>query len=439
MEEDKKLLLCINDSQSINENEFFWKTIEIKYEELKQEYSSENIKIVCYGGYETIEIDEEQLKGMIKRKRGHSVGHNLLHLSEYILQTKFHDNLIVISDGNGNEIIEAKETMRKHGTLKSSKIYLIGETQKIDEFSPFLIEKGSEIYSINSEGIKLLLKTEENDKTTILGIEKMNIKEFLENFNLIYNYITKPQLFGYSHFTKTQTVYNNQWLRNILLKEKSRLIYEYGKLKKGNLEEKLIKTIEENKINESIEIMNELIKNYYENINSETKELSLEEKIDKLIELCGKQEINNFNENEIQSNRTQRAKKIDLKNVNELNEEIIEEAQSIGLKQLIECPLSGEEDIPVLLFTDKNILDKIGKNIINEIINCPLHLLEYPQLIDKIKHSISGFIGLKSLKENNLIESPFDGKKIQFGLILSHQKECLEINKSTIEYFNLSQ
>ena len=428
---NRTIYFAINDSSSVNDNEFFWLQVLTTYEQLLEHYETDNIHIISFGD-STIRITPTQLDGMITRKRGHGNHHDLSSLARYIHQNDFHGDLLVLSDGGAINVENATDIMRKHGKMNTSYVNIIGGKPNSELFKPFTLFQGSIVQSTTSEGTVQILKTEEDDRSTFLGIEKMDVNEFLEKFDKIYNYITKPHLFGYANFGRTRTIYNNQQLRNILMKEKSRLIYEYAKMKKGDIEVRLVECIEKSDFEKAAGVMQELAENYYKSVNSETKELSIEEKIDKLIELCGNQNVNDYDDEEVRSNRAARGKKVKDADIDDLNEEEIDEGMTLGVKSLIQCPLSGEEDISVILVTEVDLLHGIAKNITNEIISTPFALVNYPLLKERVFQSLGGFVGLKSIKENKIRESPFNEKKIIGGIVLSNQKNCVEITKSII-------
>ncbi|EKE42793.1 hypothetical protein ENUP19_0054G0061 [Entamoeba nuttalli] len=425
------VLFAFTDSASVTNNEFYWNSVNNLYQDLVAKYGVDNVKIIAYSD-NYIEIDRIQLNGMIQRKRGDCGGYCMTNISRYIHNNSFKDDLVIVTDGQGTSVEQAKLEMQQHGKIHSSNVYIIGENGNSDVVAPFIIQSGSKVYSVTSEGTKLIIETEEDERSTFLGIEKMTVKEFLENFDRIYNYITKPYLFGHANLDKTRTMYNNESIKNILMKEKSRLVYEYGQMNKGNSEKILIQCINEADFITATREIDNIVKKYYDSVNSSSQELTIEERIDKLIELCGVNKVNRFNKQGIRSNRDKRAKQVKNANLDTVTDEGIEETSKIIMKELIECPLNGEEDVPVLLVTGSKLLNGIAKNVINEIISCPFNLINYPAIKQSVISSLGGFVSLKSVKETQLLESTLTGKPVIGAIILSTQKQCLEITKSTI-------
>ena len=102
------------------------------------------------------------------------------------------------------------------------------------------------------------------------------------------------------------------------------------------------------------------------------------------------------------------------------------------LKSHINCPLIGEEDVAVLLMTGCNVLDKIPKSVVNEIINMPFRIKNYPLIVERTKKCFGGVIGLKSLRENKITESPINEEKIVGGIIMSNNDKSKKIVDSSI-------
>ena len=211
----------------------------------------------------------------------------------------------------------------------------------------------------------------------------------------------------------------NERLRALLMKEKDRLIYEYGKMSRGDIENNLEKCIKDADYEGAKKQMERMRDIYYASVNPDSSELSIEEKIDILINMCETQTVNSFNKNKIRSNRAKKAKDVKEVTLDDVNEEEVDEITESGVTQLIQCPMSGEEDIGVLLITEENILDGVPKNVINQIINCPFALLDYPRIVEKVKNAVGGIVGLKTLKETKMTESPITAKKIKRGIILA--------------------
>jgi hypothetical protein len=95
-----------------------------------------------------------------------------------------------------------------------------------------------------------------------------------------------------------------------------------------------------------------------------------------------------------------------------------------------ECPITvdNETDVVLLIKAGNPILSGVDKNIANDIYDCPLNLLNYPELVTLLKERIDHAISLRALKDsydsgNPIISSPMTRFPISEGAI------CLGANE----------
>ncbi|ELP85614.1 hypothetical protein EIN_408930 [Entamoeba invadens IP1] len=431
---ETQVIFAFNDSNATKDNELFWQKTNELYQRFVTSFGVDHVFLVSFGtGSE--EITPSQFNAMVKRKSGNSGGYRMDSLSKYLVNTNLKDKestkLVVVLDGPGVGITDAKVMMQKVGKLASTEVFAIGN-KGFDGAQPFLTQEGSKLYQVTASEEKLVLETSQNDRTTVLGIEKMSIKQFLDNFDRIINYIKNPWLYGHDQYQTVGAIKNNDELKGIIMKEKSRLLFEYGKMNKGNVEVQLLECIKKSDFDGTIPVMQELVEKYYKSVNSKTEELSIEEKIDYLIKLCGGQEVNNFEMDGVRAGRAARAKTAENDNLDDVDDDTITDAQSQGIKELVECPLSGEQDVGLLLITKNSILDGIPKNIVNKVINCPMTLINFPSLKERIVGALGGLVGLKSFKESAMTESPLNGETVLGGILLSSNEKMQKVNKRAI-------
>ncbi|KAL7716457.1 VWFA domain-containing protein [Entamoeba marina] len=360
----------------------------------------------------------------VKGKTGDGGGNDIHLVAEYIRDNDFHGKLVLITDGEVWDMPEAEVIMKKHTGFKMVVCHIINYgSHNLSVSCPFTRDVNSFVYTHTEQERKLVIEVTEAVKDTVLGLDKMSVDEFIANYNTIEGYIVSQNM-GRS---------GNDELRNLLLNNKNRLLYEFGKKNKGSYENRLLNAIEQKDLQNGIVIMKEFTDEYYKKMNDkENGELTFEEKLQHLIDLCGDAIQNQFDMQQIRSSRAKRAKKVEQVNVEQVEETAVEEAMGEGVKMLMECPLSGEEDVGVLLLTGENVLDGIPKNVTNDIINCPFRILNYPEIVNRIKNSLGGVVGINSIRQNQMKESPLNGNPIIGGIVFSNQKDMIKIVNSSI-------
>lgn len=157
---------------------------------------------------------------------------------------------------------------------------------------------------------------------------------------------------------------------------------------------------------------------------SEDLTTDIEKKISHLINLCGDL-TGQYSIGQIKSNKMATAA-----NVKEakLDQEV--EIQDLS-KNLIECPIILDEDVPQILIDEcEPFLLNVEKNIVDDIAACPLRILNYPELRSKFKASISTFTGVKFA--DKLYKNPFTQNRLLGAIPLGTHKSHVEVGNHTI-------
>lgn len=107
--------------------------------------------------------------------------------------------------------------------------------------------------------------------------------------------------------------------------------------------------------------------------------------------------------------------------------EIDKDVDTIDLsKNLIECPILNEEDVPQILIDECSpLLMGIEKSIVDDIAVCPLRILNYPELKSKLKSRLSNYVGVMGIKakfNKNLLKNPFTQNRLLGSIPLGTHK-----------------
>lgn len=157
--------------------------------------------------------------------------------------------------------------------------------------------------------------------------------------------------------------------------------------------------------------------------------LDLERKIAHLISLCGDLR-GKYDLNQIKSNKMATA-------VTATEGEIAKEVEIEDLsKNPIECPILFDEDVPQILIDECDpILLGVEKNIVDDIVACPLRLLNYPNLKNKLKSRLSNYVGVMGIKakfNKNLLKNPFTQNRLLGAIPLGTHKSHVTVGNHTI-------
>ena len=146
-------------------------------------------------------------------------------------------------------------------------------------------------------------------------------------------------------------------------------------------------------------------------------------KVDQLVSMCEGALRTAFDTNAISSaiksdrvRRADLATNIDPQDLNETFD---------AIKSGFECPVTMDSanDIVILLTLDDSppILENVDKKIVNNLIDCPLNLFNYPDLVEDLKRRIDHPISLEAFKEFTKLKhyhSPLTRKLISGAVCL---------------------
>lgn len=137
-----------------------------------------------------------------------------------------------------------------------------------------------------------------------------------------------------------------------------------------------------------------------------------------------------FDPNEIKSNKMATAK--DAKEA-----EVDKDVDVMDLsKNLIECPILFEEDVPQIFIDEcEPILKGVEKSIVDDIAVCPLRILNYPVLKNKLKSRLSNYVGVMGIKvklNRQLLKNPFTQNRLLGSIPLGTHKSHVQVGNCTL-------
>lgn len=207
-------------------------------------------------------------------------------------------------------------------------------------------------------------------------------------------------------------------LRDKLLHLQKNLLSVLSKQQSDGLDfSSLRKALDENRIEDAYEKTKEITR------GADTSQATeIESLIRDLTKIC--EGTSNFSFAQF-GNRVTRAAAVTEASLADAEEEV--EQVQVGEKTF-ECPISLDEDSPVLLIANGTpVFDDIDKGLLNTVMSFPLITLQIPELIEKIKSRIDKTIGLEAahrMFEQAPFRSPLTRREISsaisFGIDESH-------------------
>jgi phosphotransferase system IIB component len=363
------------------------------------------------------EISKSELEWINRTKRGYN-GTNPEVLVDYIINKKFHGNLVLISDGQiGSNTVQRCSEKLKEWKFKKVFIYLIGTGFNIEESISCAFTRNSphviEIYNSNGT-LKQDVIEITNESFGIL--DKIDSISDEDEFMAIV-----PELDNLLASINMGTSGNSQ-IKDNMVKLKNRII----KNKSNNVGG--ISEISDLILNPNLENLTRVWSLYYYGSSS-----IWEKTIDKYISWCSGALLNSFNRNNI--NR-------EIKAIVKPPEppQIIEITETTESSIVSECPILLDNSCNMMILVRKkdslfNYI-KDNKDAKESLTNCPLIASNYPNVLSYIKGMMDNVISIEAYKE--LIEhgisdqSPLTKEEIIGGICLGSHHSHVKFSNSVL-------
>jgi len=330
----------------------------------------------------------------IKNKYG-EYGTDSYNIAKILIKQQINNNIVIFTDGEVSQCIVSKtDNLLENYDIDNVECYIISNNQpNLSVSCPFTRNNTSKVYYKKSTDLNLQCQIKTKKDYEILNyIDTINLSTFIEKYQILESIIVAKNM-GKKGDLST---------KELLIKLKKNLSHELSNISTINYGVIIRKYLEENNFDEALNIANDMTKKYfYSNIGME-----IDKKINYLISLCGNLE-NQYSIDLIKSNKI-----IYAQNAKELKScDLIDDVKSLTINP-IECPIMMDMDVAQIMILDNNepILANLEKNIVDDIISCPLRILNYSDVLNKLKKSISNWSGIKA--NIAITTNPFTKQKL---------------------------
>lgn len=108
----------------------------------------------------------------------------------------------------------------------------------------------------------------------------------------------------------------------------------------------------------------------------------------------------------------------------------VAEIEHLDVGQTFECPIMMDSSHPVLLLVDYGSTG-LSADVLEEVTNCPLNLIKYPEVVNKIVTGFDHVVGLDFIQKGLPSESPYSRQRVIGALTLGpDEKHCKASNWS---------
>ena len=342
-------------------------------------------------------------------------------VAKYIKQNNFHGDLVFITDGQVGNVTQTSQFLG-NWTFTYVDCYLIdtGGTINMSCTCAFTRVSPHKITIYNSR------HTTGNTTQTITledidVISKINSINNSDDFEKEYSNIEKVII------ARTMGIANDMELRDALLKMKTRIIRNISNTNSSSDTVTIfVNAVNENDVN-AVQYANNLHNEYYNPGN----EIGWDAQVSRLISMADGALLRTFDLSQINSAiMTDRARRgISLAPVPTASVPIVE-SETLTFP----CPITMDDETNIVILVgerDKPILANLDKYITDDLINCPLNIFNYPDILDEFKKQFDhpiGFSAFKTMIASGDTKSPFTRANISGGICLAQSGDH---NKAT--------
>lgn len=411
-----KAAIAIDYSGSTSNNLYYWNTVKKVVENFiskcKQlDIMEEEICFVSWNDQYIFETKDKIINRAINRSG--TGGTYPIGIVNALFEKQINNHICIITDGEvSTSDIDSCDSAIANYSVDNVECHIINNRPNVSVSCPFTRKNTSSVYTYipGSYLAELVVSTDKKDYEILEQIDSLTFDTFNHNIDTITKCLIQLNI-GTS---------GNIHIKDRLIAAKKRFLAEQSKAISIAKDYTSIFTelLSNNTIdtNKTITTVKELLLEAH----SSTELERISSVLDKCISMCGSIRTN-FNINDIKSNafnRSATAKKIEIETIEPI---AIEEAN-------FECPITYDLDCPgILIDGGEAILVGIDKGLVDYIVECPLRLLNYPELVAKTKSRIGQVVGCQTIDSLNG-QNPFTRRQIQsiypLGQTSNHLKAC---------------
>lgn len=405
-----QVTLYVDVSGSVGSFQEYWKRVNDYYTNNKS-----NIKDIYIWDDKIEKSTFSNFEQYITKRIGRG-GTYPIKIVEKIIETKNFNNLVIFTDGevNDGDVANADKLLISY-PLNNVECYIISNgNPKLSVTCPFTRDNTSKIFYKNSQEPEFRVQSNsKEDYKLIQELETVSLDKFYESYSKIESAL----------IAKNMGRQGDPATKELLLKMKKNLTKELSsKNTDKNFGVSIRKELLDENFNSAIDIAKLMTMDYF----SSDIGMDIEKKVGYLVSLCGDLR-GQYSIDGIRSNRMIRADDVKVQTDSKVDIEI-----SDLTSNPIECPIMMDEDVAQIMISvpDEPVLANFDKRIVEDIASCPLRILNYPDVVAKLKKSIGQYIGTQA--GNRIDVNPFTNQQLLGTIPLGKCKQHTQCGDYTI-------
>lgn len=343
------------------------------------------------------EVSKQKLESLIQSKFGGG-GTEPVFIANSLIANKISSNIVIFTDGEvyDSSVSHVDSILGSH-KLDNIECYIIGNSSaNLSVTCPFTRNNSSRVHWKTKNESHLTTQIyEKPDPELINALESIDLETFNAKYTNLESLIISRNM-GKS---------GDPEIKEKLIKLKKHLALELAEQaakSNENYGANMRVELESGNFGSALLTAKAMTDKYFgSNIGME-----IEKKIGYLITLCGDLR-GQYSIGAIRSNRMASAENVK----EETSTQVAIEVNDL-ISKPVECPIIMDSDVPQIMVVSigEPVLANVEKHIVDDIVSCPLRILNYPEIVAKLKPAISQWTGTQI--NENLQRNPFTKQEL---------------------------
>lgn len=358
-------------------------------------------------------------------------------VSAFIKEADFHGHLVLITDGQISAGDIDQSELPGGWTFTKVDCYLIGTGGEVNMSvtCPFTRQ---------SPHVVRLYKDNVADKMTTysVSVEDLAAVTFIDNIETVADYLNAADALDKAIIARTMGALGEPTLLDKVLQMKKRITANEAKaLGESDTAAALEAALLSGRVMDALNIAGRLTAEYYAGEDGED-DRTWSGRISRLVSMCqgalrrGAFDLQAVN----QAIRSDRIRRADVVAAAPSNAVVPAADATLESAAVFVCPISldGAHDVIILVGDDvPPILSGLDTAVVNDLMDCPLNALNYPDVVERIKAALDHPIGLSSYIEANAVghpieASPMTRRPVSGGLCLGSSRSHCDATRFTL-------
>jgi len=338
----------------------------------------------------------------INRKREGGGGTVPAAIADHVARTGFSGDLIIITDGQVGSIDGVAARLKGTTRFNSVTAHLIntGGEVNMSVTCPFTRNSPHTVY--------LYDQTKEKRLATSVTAEDLAIVGRLREINTVADYEAAAASLEKAVIAATMGTTGDPALRDALLAMKARIMRAEARAKgDSDTVRALTAALSEKNMGRAVSLAHTLTREYYGTDTEDPDAKTWSARISRLISMTEGALRGTFDLSGISAAiRGDRARRAPLAQAAPAEAAPLSAADTAAFECPITCDV--ETDVALLVADGEPLLTDVDKDIANNLYDCPLNLLNYPELVTALKERLDHPVSLRALKEAYDTGHPFE-------------------------------